>query len=55
MPLWTPLQGSLRTAEGGISAENSTLIEYYKEGVKREFLSGDTRVTSELARYDIKK
>lgn len=36
----------------------STIVEYYKAGiglVKREFTSGDTKVTSSLKRYEIKK
>lgn len=39
-----------------ISAPNSTLYEYYKEGVgmvKREFISGENRVTSALEKYNI--
>lgn len=41
-----------------VSNEHSTIFEYYKEGVglvKSEFISGDTRVTSTLEKYDIKK
>jgi len=40
-----------------ISAEDSTLFEYYKNGVgmvKREFISGETQVTSTLEEYEIK-
>lgn len=36
----------------------STIVEYYKAGiglVKREFTSGDIKVTSSLKRYEIKK
>jgi len=36
----------------------STVVEYYKAGiglVKREFTSGETKVTSSLKRYEIKK
>lgn len=36
----------------------STIVEYYKAGiglVKREFTSGDTKVTSSLKKYEIKK
>lgn len=40
-----------------ISNEDSVMYEYFKEGVgmvKREFISGDTRVTSTLEKYSIK-
>ncbi len=40
-----------------ISAKDSTLFEYYKNGVgmvKREFISGETRVTSALEEFEIK-
>ncbi len=40
-----------------ITGQNSTIYEYYKEGVglvRSEFLSGDTSVTSTLEKYNIK-
>ena len=40
-----------------ITAEDSTLFEYYKNGVgmvKREFISGETQVTSTLEEFEIK-
>jgi hypothetical protein len=41
-----------------ITSTGSTLYEYFKAGVgmvKREFISGDTKVTSSLEEYDIKE
>lgn len=41
-----------------ISSQNSTLFEYFKDGVgmvKREFVSGDSRVTSILEKVNINK
>lgn len=41
-----------------ITNSNSTLFEYYKDGVglvKREFVSGDVRVTSSLEEFKINK
>jgi hypothetical protein len=40
-----------------ITGDNSTLYEYFKSGigmVKREFVSGEDRVTSSLSKYEIK-
>jgi hypothetical protein len=41
-----------------IAGQDSTLYEHFKEGVgmvKREFRSGDTKITSTLKRYTIAK
>lgn len=41
-----------------ISSMGATVYEYYKDGVgmvKREFISGETKVTSSLEEYDIKE
>lgn len=43
--------------KASIQTQNSTLYEYFKAGigmVKREFISGDTAITSTLEEYDIK-
>ncbi len=40
-----------------ITGQNSTIYEYYQEGigmVKREFISGDARVTSSLEEFNIR-
>jgi len=40
-----------------ITGQNSTTYEYYQEGigmVKKEFISGDARVTSSLEEFNIR-
>lgn len=50
----TPAGSFTQCLKVKISNENSTLYEYYKKGVgmvKREFISGDTKVSSSLKKH----
>ncbi len=50
----TPAGNFAQCLKVKISNENSTLYEYYKKGVgmvKREFISGDTKVSSSLKKH----
>lgn len=52
----TPAGKFVKCIKVKITDHNSTILEYYKEGVgmvKSEFVSGDTRVTSSLEKFNI--
>lgn len=56
--VYTPAGNFESCVKVKISNEHSTIYEYYKEGVgmiKSEFISGDTKVTSTLEKYNISK